>query len=175
MTDGQVAIEAMDLLLRSSARISGSRVSAWLVTRDPDVLSVVYESVSKAGDRVDGGVTPGVYFELITTLFSALLERQGHSDYALSRYDAGRIYAAFLLQCANDAAVHPEQARLLRAGAAHLATAYRAGNEAQRRCIVDGIVEHALHDDTVRSAFSEWAHDPVLKEAYAEAADWRNE
>jgi len=68
-----------------------------------------------------------------------LLEKEGHSDYALSRYDAGRIFAAFLLQCAKEAATHPEQARLLRAGAAHLAVAYKAGNDAQRRCVVDGL------------------------------------
>jgi hypothetical protein len=175
MTDGHVAIEAMDLLLRNSARVSGSRVSEWLATRDPDVLSVVYEAVSKGRDRLDGGVSPDVYFDLVTTLFSTLLEKEGHSDYALSRYDAGRIFAAFLLQCAKEAATHPEQARLLRAGAAHLAVAYKAGNEAQRRCIVDGVVEHVFHDDTARSAFSEWARDPVLKGGYAEAADWGKE
>ena len=49
-----------------------------------------------------------------------------------------------------------------------------AGNEAQRRCIVDGVVEHVFRDDTARSAFAEWARDPVLKVAYAEAAEWDN-
>ncbi len=175
MTDGHVAIEAMDLLLRTSATVSGSRVKEWLAARDPDVLSVVYEAVSKAKDRLEGGVLPDVYFDLVKTLFSTLLQTKGHSDYALSPYDAGRIYAAFLRQCAKEAATHPEQARLLRAGAEHLAVAYKAGNEAQRRCIVDGIVEHVLHDDTARAAFSGWARDPVLKGAYAEAGEWGKE
>lgn len=175
MTDGHVAIEAMDLLLRTSATVSGSRVKEWIAARDPDVLSVVYEAVSKASDRLDGGVLPDVYFELVKTLFSTLLHKQGHSDYALSPYDAGRVYAAFLLQCAERAAADPEQARLLRAGAEHLGTAYKAGDETQRRCIVDGVVEHVFHDDTARSAFSEWARDAILKGAYAEAAEWAKE
>jgi hypothetical protein len=68
MTDGHVAIEAMDLLLRNSASVSGSRVKEWLAARDPDVLSVVYEAVSKARDRITGGILPDVYFDLVKTL-----------------------------------------------------------------------------------------------------------
>ncbi len=117
MTHGQVAIEAMDLLCRSSARVPGSRIREWLATRDPDVLSVVYEAVTRAGDRIDGGVSPEVYFELVTASFSAVLEKRGQSEYALSPYDAATIYGAFLLRCAKDSAVHPELLRLLRMGA----------------------------------------------------------
>ena len=48
MTDAQIAIEAMDLLRRSSTTVSRERVQEWLATRDPDVLSVVYEAVTTA-------------------------------------------------------------------------------------------------------------------------------
>lgn len=172
MTDGHIAIEAMDLLLRDSARVSGSRVKEWLATRDPDVLSAVYLAVSKRLDRLEGGVAPEVYFDLVKTLFDVLPRSEGLSDYALSRLDVGTIYAAFLRQCARELATSPGQARLLSAGAEHLALAYKAGDERQRRYIVDGIIEHVFPEHAARAAFSAWRADPLLRVAYEEAAEW---
>jgi hypothetical protein len=175
MTDGHVAIEAMDLLLRGSSTVSGTRVEEWLVTRDPDVLSVIYEAIAGAKGRIEGGVSPEVYFELVKKLFDCLLARQGNSEYALTQYDAGRVYAAFLVQCAKQAATDPRFGRLLHSGAAHLGAAYEAGSESQKRCIVDGVVEHVVRDANARSAFVEWSQHPVLRRAYKEALEFGEE
>jgi hypothetical protein len=146
MTDVQAAIEAMDFLLRPSATVSTNRVIEWLESHDPDVLSIIYEGMSRSVDRVVGGISAAVYFRLVSRLFATLLEEEGRTQYALSRYDAARIYAAFLLQCAREANDDVESSRLLRVAVQELESAYKRGEPASRRCIVDGILEHVFQN-----------------------------
>jgi hypothetical protein len=169
MTDAQVAIEAMDLLLRDGATVPASRVKEWLTTQDPDALSVVYEAISKKWHQVSGGLSPEIYFELVSLLFRVALREAPRSDYGLSKYDAATIYSAFLVQCAND----PNTLQLLRAAAADLEQLYRTGDEAQKRCVVDGVLEHVFSNPVIRSTFSVWGQDPDLRVAYQEAIEWK--
>ena len=112
-----------------------------------------------------------MYLELLKTLFITLLEREGRSDYALCRYDAARICASFIVQMANEAPTAPECRAVLRSAVDSLAIAYRAGNTVQRRCIVDGILEHVFVNEGARAQFSAWTRDSMLKDAYAQACE----
>ena len=174
MTDSRIAIEAMDLLLRSDARVLGSRLDEWLTTNDPDVLSVVYLAISRAEGRIDDGIEPKTYFALVAKLLRVLPDQPGNSGYSLGSYDAASIYAAFLRQCATDESM-PGRAHLLRVAVDDLEEAYRQGDENRRRCIVDGALEHSFFDPVVRAAFAGWQRDPVLKVAFDEAAEWAQE
>src|SRR5512133_1752286 len=49
---------------------------------------------------------------------------------------------------------------------------YRAGDEAIRRAIVDGILEHLFEEKGLRQFFADWKADPQLKTAYDEAQLW---
>ena len=49
---------------------------------------------------------------------------------------------------------------------------YREGDDAQRRYIVDGILEHLFEGSGVEEIFSEWPSDPELQTAFTEAHKW---
>src|SRR4029077_21037274 len=53
-----------------------------------------------------------------------------------------------------------------------LARLYQEGDEAHKRCVVDGILEHLFEEPGVEQLFSEWRDDPELNCAFAEAQEW---
>jgi hypothetical protein len=53
-----------------------------------------------------------------------------------------------------------------------LAELYLEGNEAQKRCVVDGILEHLFEVPGIDYLFSEWRFDAELNVALVEAQRW---
>jgi hypothetical protein len=49
---------------------------------------------------------------------------------------------------------------------------YLEGDEAQKRCVVDGILEHLFEAPAIKDLFSEWHADPELDVAFVEAQRW---
>lgn len=53
-----------------------------------------------------------------------------------------------------------------------LAALYRDGDESQRRCVVNGILEHLFESSGVIDLFGDWSSDSGLSSAYTEAQVW---
>ena len=66
----------------------------------------------------------------------------------------------------------PDAAMIIGDVAARLAASYRASDASTRNRIETGTLEHALESLLVRPFFSNWSHDPVLREAYGPALEW---
>lgn len=66
----------------------------------------------------------------------------------------------------------PETQPVLSEAASRIADAYRAGDEAERDRLLNGVLEHALEAALVRPFFERWKDDPVLREAWRFAMEW---
>ncbi len=171
MTDVQIAIEVLEFI-HASEGVSKEQFRRWLRTRDPDVLGALYHAAAHGWSRVQGGVSRREFRELLDHLVAATLARPGKSPYGLSDYAAVRTYCGFLTECYRDAARDSEALACLRAGVRTLARLYRAGSVGQRRCLVDGCIEHLFEQKGVEVYFRGWKKDRVLAKAYREAAEW---
>jgi hypothetical protein len=149
--DTRRALEIVQCL-QSEGDIRRRRVLDWSASADPDVQGLMYNSLGVLWARIQPAPTRLDYGKLVGRVLQVSLKKKGQTPYALTNYGAAREFMQW--------------------AALHLANLYRAGSTGERRCLVDGAIEHFFEVDDIRAYFSGWQHDRLLSRAYGEAAHW---
>lgn len=102
-------------------------------------------------------------------LLRCIHENVRDNDEVPNGYEAAWELAACLKHWADKL---PETQAVLSAAAAQFTAAYRAGDEAERECLLNGMLEHALESAAVRPYFDSWRRDTMLSGAWRLAMEW---
>jgi len=147
------------------------KLKCWMESRDIEVLGAVASFISDA--RYFTRIKPPIRFDdthtFLLRYFKRCLLENPDGEWADSRYSAGRdVYLWFvsLWNKKNTRSVVFDDYKAL------LASLYRTGDAELRTCIVTATLEHLFETSSIRKFFADWKEDPILKQAYDEAAEW---
>jgi len=169
--DTRRALEIVQCL-QSEGDIRRRRVLDWSASADPDVQGLMYNSLGVLWARIQPAPTRLDYGKLVGRVLQLSLKKKGQTPYALTNYGAAREFMAWVFECHRDRDTDTLSRKSLQWAVLHLANLYRAGSKRQRRCLVDGAIEHLFEVDEIRVYFSGWQHDRLLSRAYREAVHW---
>ncbi|SRR5712692_4256514 len=173
--DSRQTLDEIRGILNSGKSIPGMRLAEWLTCDDLEVLGACHEALTEHFDRLDAkGKTrfrePSEFVcaRMLEYFRRCLLENRP-GEFAGNRFQAGRcLYNWFLSLSARDV-VEPEMLDDIKQ---MLADVYKFSGREVRDCIVTSCLEHLFESRRIAEYFSDWAEDPALKAAYAEALEW---
>ncbi|PYV54963.1 MAG: hypothetical protein DMG91_13315 [Acidobacteria bacterium] len=138
---------------------------------DPELAGAVYDIITT--DRLKKRIEPPLADEELENLLMPYFERciltDPKGEWTLTRYSAAwEAQGCMLKGWDNDGGSSKSFARWKK----WMERLYRAGDEAIKRAIVDGILEHLFEKKGLRQFFADWKADSELKTAYEEAQLW---
>lgn len=170
-TDAQRAIEIMEFM-HGTDRLPKEQLVSWLRSTDPDVLGAVYSATANHWSRLEPNVTRIEFGRLLGRVLKVALRSKGGTRFSLDKYQAARTLMGWMLECFKDRESDPDAERSLKWAVAFLASLYKRGSAKDRRCLVDGALEHLFAVDGMATYFKAWEHDKVLGRAHREAMEW---
>ncbi len=157
-----------------SSTIPLEKLKYWMESGDIEVLGAVASFIADA--RYFERIKPPIGFDdthaFLLRYFKRCFLENPDGEWADSRYSAGRdVYLWFvsLWHKKNTRSVVFDDYKAL------LASLYRKGDAELRACIVTATLEHLFETSSIRKFFADWKEDPILTQAYAEAAEWVRE
>jgi len=170
-----LAIEILEFV-HSGTTVAKSKIDEWARSTDANVLSLLLRAVSIGWDRIQPTLPRGDYGKILINALKVVLTNpcDAESGYMYTSYDLAHQLTAWALEAATESRKDPEIQEVLTQIIDALGDLYRTGDQRQRRCIVDGAVEHLFERDEGRALFASWQHDPDLRVAYDEANQWRD-
>ena len=138
---------------------------------DPELAGAVYDIITT--DRLKKRIEPPLADEELENLLMPYFERciltDPKGEWTLTRYSAAwEAQGCMLKVWDSDGGSSKSFARWKK----WMERLYRAGDEAIKRAIVDGILEHLFEEKELRQFFADWKADSELKTAYEEAQLW---
>jgi hypothetical protein len=167
------AIEISEFL-HSPTAIGNSKVQEWKESLDENVLGLLLYAVSSQWSRIQPGLSRAEYGDLVLSVFRAAVEGRSlkKTSYAQSPYEIGHTFASWASDAVSNASLEPQVSEVLARTKEVLAALYRGGDESQRRCVVDGVLEHLFENKEIRQLFASWQLQSDLLPAFEEAAKW---
>jgi hypothetical protein len=158
-----------DRMMRGD-RFSWGEVSSWIESDDIELMGAAFEALMSREPVVDGDVDHACAERFLVRYLVAALEGRADSAevFAIQPYIAGhelaRIYKHWRSRTrAPDVLKHARD---------ELSRLYVTGDDAQKRRVVDGALEHIFESVPCRADFDEWKADPALAKAIEEAMEW---
>jgi hypothetical protein len=170
-SDAQRTIEVMEFM-QGTDRLPKRKLLTWLRSTDPDVLGATYSAAANHWSRLEPNITRVEFGRLVGRVLTVALRRKGGTHFSMSDYQAARTFMGWMLECLKDRKSDPDAERCLKWAVALLASLYRGGRTKNRRCLVDGALEHLFAVPDVARYFRAWKRDKVLRRAYREAMEW---
>jgi hypothetical protein len=167
MSDARTILKRMT----RGERFSWAEVSTWIENGDVELRGAAFEALTSKQRAVDGDIQwARADAFLVEYLISAM---QGATASAVTFPMLPYLAAHALAHLYKHARSRmPPRESVLRPIRAELARLYLSGDESQRRCVVDGALEHIFESVTCRPDFDGWKADPLLAVAAQEAAEW---
>lgn len=91
-------------------------------------------------------------------------------EWAHNRYEAAWEFASWFRALWKDKGVERRTFETLKT---FLSDIYLNGDDAIRRCIVDGALEHMFENRDITKYFESWKKDPDFAVAFKEAVSWQ--
>jgi hypothetical protein len=151
-------------------RFRWGEISSWIESGDIELMGAAFEALMSPDPIVDRDVDHACAERFLVRYLVAALE--GHADsaevFAMQPYIAGhelaRIYEHWRSRTRSPDA--------LRHARDELARLYVAGDDSQKRRVVDGALEHIFESVPCRADFEAWKTEPALAKAIEEAMEW---
>jgi hypothetical protein len=151
-------------------RFSWGEISSWIDNGDIELMGAAFEALMSKEPIVDGDVDHACAERFLVRYLVAGLEGRADSAevFAIQPYIAGHELARIYKHWRSRA--RPPDA--LKHARDELARLYVAGDDAQKRRVVDGALEHIFESLPCRADFDDWKAKPVLAAAIEEAMEW---
>jgi hypothetical protein len=169
--DIQRAIEVLEFI-HGEAGLPKARLAAWTRSTDPDVLGAAYSAASNHWQRFEPRISRLEFGHLLGRLLAVALRKKGATHFSLSNYQAARTFGGWMVECFQGRGRDSEAERSLRWSVTFLASLYKRGDRRDRRCLVDGTIEHLFAVEGMATYFETWKRDRVLARAHREAMEW---
>jgi len=162
--------QEIQAFIEGDGHLPRERFERWAQSENPDILESAIDAVAVANERIVPPVDELGYFELLLQALRVSLTRREDAS-TLSPYLLGGDFLSFLddakkhLGPSGFAQVASRLERELR-GLAHELSPLG------KRALVDGLLEHLLERDDLRSVFEPWSAEPGLAPLYLEAEEW---
>lgn len=156
----------------SQREIPKTRVFGWMASDDIEAMGATYHLVT---DGVHAArIQPPLMLDEVKGFFLRYYARcfreDPDTDWADSRYTAGYGLMVWFKSMWHDDSKVPgsvfEEIKIW------LADLYRGSDADVRLAIVHASLEHLFEEKQIKKFFLDWRDDPILSEAYAEAAQW---
>jgi len=163
-----------DRMMRGE-RFSSREVEQWTHSPDIEVRGAAFQALTSTTPVVDGPLDERTMEEFIVRYLIARMEteQQFPSMFELPPYLAANTLASWYRQIRDQRASGDHAS--LRQARGELKRLYATGSEKQRRCVVDGALEHIFESPSCRRDFDDWSEDPQLLDALREADEWAND
>lgn len=151
--------------------IPRASVLDWMHSDDIEVLGALYAFLMKAdyARRVQPSLSFSDYSVFLRDYFERCFLENPDGDWTHSRYAAAWDLASWFGATWRDPHVDRQELATIKNW---LAKIYKGGDDAIKRCVVDGTLEHLFEDRDIVRFFSDWKKDPKLAIAYGEALEW---
>jgi hypothetical protein len=148
----QRAIEVAEFI-HGTDSLPKVRLDWWLRSNDPDVLGAVYFAAAHHWARIEPRTTRIEFGRLVGRVLAVALRAKGRTHFSMDKYRAARTFMGWMLECFQDRKDDPEAERSLKWAVAFLAALYRKGSAKDRRCVVDGVLEHLFESKGMAEYF----------------------
>lgn len=138
---------------------------------DTELAGAVYDIVTSDGlrKRIDPPLTDEEFEKFAVEYLEHCILTDPKGEWTLTRYSAAWEAQGYMLDLWENEGGSSGSFKKWKKWTEKL---YRAGDEAIRRAVVDGILEHLFEEKGVREFFADWKADSQLKSAYDEAQLW---
>lgn len=144
---------------------------AWMRRPEIEVQAAIYDLLTSS-ERVKK-LVPDVTFEdyviFKPKFFSQCIIENPDSEVTLSRWEAAMEFLGWFGYLWDDPSVDRS---VLTEAKDQLRKLYLEGDSDVRLALIQGTLEHLFENASVRDFFADWLNDPILQEAYEEAAEW---
>jgi hypothetical protein len=162
-------LDQVDAAFVGAGMIEKSDLLRWMRLGDLATRARVYALTASARSRIQP--EPTMYEQcdfMADYLLECLATNPENGDLVHSGFEAGYTLAAWLKHLVTV----PDAAPIVSAVATRLEHLYRRADEETRNRIETGALEHILEEPRLRSYFSHWEEDPILREAHKPALAW---
>lgn len=151
--------------------VGKQKVLGWMNAEDIEVQGATYAVVMgpKHTARIHPPLELDDYLKFVPHYFSRCLKENPNGDWSHTRYAAAWDFASWFQSLWNDKKIDRSALAKLKIW---LAREYTEGDEAIKRCIVNGALEHLFETRAIAKYFDDWATEPSLQSAYHDAAAW---
>jgi hypothetical protein len=155
--------------IEAGERISLEELHQWMRSPDLETQGAVVVLFDQYQNLLAGMPAMEEITGFYLRYFRRCLREDPKGEYAAGRYMAAYSLVNWYRLLNSDPAVPKSVLEELRD---MLREEYVKGDEALRKCIVTGALEHLMEDPKVREDFASWKGDPVTGKAYDEALQW---
>jgi hypothetical protein len=151
-------------------RFSWNEVSRWIESGDIELAGAAFEALMSKEPVVDGDVDHACAERFVVGYLVAAIEGRADSAevFAMQPYIAGHELARIYKHWRSRGRA-PDVLRHARDELARLCV---AGDDAQKRRVVDGALEHIFESVPCRADFEAWKAEPAIAKAIEEAMEW---
>ncbi len=151
--------------------VDKQKVLAWMSAEDIEVRGAIYAFVMdpKYTARINPPLDLDDYLKFVPHYFSRCFKENPSGEWSHTRYAAARDFVGWFQSLWNDKKVDRSALAQLKAW---LAREYAGGDEAIKRCIVNGALEHLFETHAIAKYFDDWATEPSLQSAHHDATIW---
>jgi hypothetical protein len=165
-----VVKEAVTEALKADDRLDRVQVREWILrASDVEELALLYRLTDEGWNRIDPHLETEETCALIRDYLLRCILEDPQDGPALTRYEAAGELEAWFDHLAG---MSEDGGAILRASAAAVTQAFLAGDDAVRRAIEHGFLEHVLEQSGLRPLFEHWATDSRLEGAWRTALAW---
>jgi hypothetical protein len=152
-------------------RISKADIVAGILSDDTELAGAIYDIVTtdKLRKRIEPPLTDEELGNLEMRYFERCILTDPKGEWTLTRYSAAWEAQRCMLDLWDSKGGDSQPFVKWKKWMENL---YRVGEEAIKRAVVDGILEHLFEEKGLRKFFADWKADSELKTAYDEAQLW---
>jgi len=155
--------------LEQTSPLERDTVRGWMRTDDVEAMGALMSLL--ADERHSKRIQPSLALEdcysFIARYYERILSENPDGEWSDSRTTAGWDFARWFFDLWDDESVSREALSDLKA---MLERVCKDGGPATCRALVTAVMEHLFERPEIRRYFSQWANDPALSSAFAEAS-----
>ena len=141
----------------------------WMKSSDIEILGFAFDMVGDSRFEVEPTLSVNEYLDFAKHYLGRCVRENPDGEWSESRYSAGNTLVRVFVHVWDEESVPRAHLQDLKEW---LAAIYKEGDDEIRTCVVQATVEHLFERKAIMDFFSDWRKDPLLHEAYDQAALW---
>lgn len=163
------ALAIRDRMIRDDA-FDAVEVLQWMESGSMELMSAAFQILSSRTSQLRGTLSSAAVAEFEARYLIQIMAaaEPPSAVFDFSPYLAGHALATLYKTLRNAQKFNPLALWIRN----ELEGLYQSGDEAKKRLVVDGVLEHIFESADLRGDFAAWRGNPALRTAFDEASDW---
>ncbi len=158
-------IENVEKQRFDNIKITQEMVNSWVQSDDLEILGMLYALLTnvRCNSFFETNIKDDAKFNFLPNYFITCILEDPDSEWADSRYTAAIDFSSWFREICSDTKTNKTYILLI---VKRLADLYLNSNDDIKEAIINGFLEHVLHDSSCEPYFKDWKINAVLNRAY---------